>query len=241
MFPANRRYMALSIVFKLILAPTLLTSCGQDPSFTETAAPAPGAEDGTGDGAGSGDALGTASSTAGGSTAGGSTAGGSNGGSGGATIPFVTPPGYPAGTTKSDVLTEDGGTLSIPGVKATKVGVNFEDLSDFDLNDSVLCFTGAVKVEGAKVVSYQKQSIKADVWNNSDCGHFIHVKIVNKNGVVTQQLTYNDRVTTTAQLNFDVGSSLQVVMENFSGSSCIGPIAMDHPTRAQVAANVCRK
>jgi hypothetical protein len=140
------------------------------------------------------------------------------------------------------VLVEDGGTMALPGVKAVKVGVNFEDLSDFDLNDSVLCFTGSFKVDGPKVTSYKKQTILAAVTNNSACGHNIRVTISDANGVVTQRLTYNDRVTTSAQLNFDVGSKLWVVMENHANNSgCIGPIGMDHPSRAEVKPNLCRR
>lgn len=132
--------------------------------------------------------------------------------------------------------------MVMPGVKAVKVGVNFEDLSDFDLNDSVLCFTGSFKVDGPKVTSYKKQTILAAVTNNSACGHNIHVTISDANGVVTQRLTYNDRVTTSAQLNFDVGSKLWVVMENQANNSgCIGPIGMDHPSRAEVKPNLCRR
>ena len=132
--------------------------------------------------------------------------------------------------------------MVLPGVKAVKVGVNFEDLSDFDLNDSVLCFTGSFKVDGPKVISYKKQTILAAVTNNSACGHNIRVTISDANVVVTKRLTYNDRVTTSAQLNFDVGSKLWVVMENQANNSgCIGPIGMDHPSRAEVKPNLCRR
>ena len=155
---------------------------------------------------------------------------------------YIPPPGYPSGTPASDVLVEDGGQLALPGVKAVKVGVNFEDLSDFDLNDSVLCFTGDFKVSNAVVTSYKKQTVTAGITKNSDCGHNIHVTIKDKNGVVTQKFSYDDRVTTSAKLNFDVGSSLWVVMENQpNNSGCIGPIAMNHPSRAEVKPNLCRR
>ena len=139
-------------------------------------------------------------------------------------------------------MVEDGGTLVLPGMKAVKVGVNFEDLSDFDLNDSVLCFTGDVKIQGASVVSYKKQTIVAAVTNNSACGHNIRITIKDRTGAVTQRITYDDRVTKSATMNFDVGSTLWVVMENQpNNQGCIGPIAMNHATRAEVKANLCRK
>lgn len=155
---------------------------------------------------------------------------------------YTPPPGYPPSTPQTDVLVEDGGSLTLPGVKALKVGVNFEDLSDFDLNDSVLCFTGDFKIQGASVVSYKKQTVVAAVTNNSACGHNIHVTIKNRDGLVTQKFSYNDRVTTAATMNFDVGSSMWVVMENQPNShGCIGPIAMNHASRAEVKPNLCRR
>jgi len=268
MSSVTRRLSAISLTAKLSLPMMLLAGCGQDPAFTETNVTAidspaqPGnkgtsadgvaGSDSTPSGSSSGGASDSASTGSGGS--GGSTGGASDSastGSGGSTTdstPVVTPPpytpptGYPAGTPESNVLVEDGGTMVMPGVKAVKVGVNFEDLSDFDLNDSVLCFTGSFKVDGPKVTSYKKQTILAAVTNNSACGHNIHVTISDANGVVTQRLTYNDRVTTSAQLNFDVGSKLWVVMENQANNSgCIGPIGMDHPSRAEVKPNLCRR
>ena len=221
------------------------------------------AEDtGTGMGGSSGGGAGGSETTGGGTTGGGTTGGGTTGGGttgggttgggptggGGTPVPvpvpvpvYVPPADYPAGTIKRDVLVEDGGELVVPGVKAIKVGVNFEDLSDFDYNDSVLCFSGSFKVDNRRVTSYKRQTIVAAVTNNSACGHYIHVQVRNKDGVVTQQFKYNDRITTSASINFDVGSTLFVAMENFENSGCIGPIGMNHPDRVQVAPDVCRR
>jgi len=270
MSSVTRRLSAISLTARLSLPMMVLAGCGQDPAFTETgvtavdsasqlgnkgksadgvagsdsAAAEGGSEDSGGSTGGSSDSASSGSSD---NASSGSTGGGSGGSSTDST-PVVTPPpytppaGYPAGTPESKVLVEDGGTMALPGVKAVKVGVNFEDLSDFDLNDSVLCFTGSFKVDGPKVISYKKQTILAAVTNNSACGHNIRVTISDANGVVTQRLTYNDRVTTSAQLNFDVGSKLWVVMENQANNSgCIGPIGMDHPSRAEVKPNLCRR
>lgn len=270
MSSVTRRLSAISLTAKLSLPLMLLAGCGQDPAFTETGVTAVDSASHPGNKGTSADRVAGSDSTAsvGGSSDSGSTGGGSDdssgssdtassgsGGSGGSTggsstdstpvvipPPYIPPTGYPAGTPESKVLVEDGGTMVLPGVKAVKVGVNFEDLSDFDLNDSVLCFTGSFKVDGPKVISYKKQTILAAVTNNSACGHNIRVTISDANGVVTQRLTYNDRVTTSAQLNFDVGSKLWVVMENQANNSgCIGPIAMDHPSRAEVKPNLCRR
>lgn len=233
------RFLAIGhwISLQLLLTP-MWTACGQDPAFLESSV---GSADGsqTGDPADGSEPTGidvpsenTSSDTGTGGT----------GGEDSSDPVYVPPAGYPAGTKESDVLVEDGGTLVLPGVKAVKVGVNFEDLSDFDLNDSVLCFTGDFKIQGANVVSYKKQTIIAAVTNNSACGHNIRINIKDRTGAVTQRIAYDDRVTRSATMNFDVGSTLWVVMENQpNNQGCIGPIAMNHATRAEVKPNLCRK
>lgn len=261
MFTLTRGARYLSGVALLLLTQAIF-SCGQDPAFTEsemTASSADGspwdptnpAATGETDTAGSrvGSSSDGGTKTGGSSTGGGSSSGGTTAGGGGSVNPplpptpppYVPPPGYPANTPKDQVLVEDGGTMALPGVKALKVGVNFEDLSDFDRNDSVLCFTGGFKVNGRTITSYKRQTIVADVWNNSACGHFITVQIRDTAGNITQSFKYNDRVTTTATMNFDVGSTLFVIMENFANSGCIGPIGSNHPDRAEVAPNLCRR
>jgi hypothetical protein len=213
--------------------------CGQDPAFTETGLVSvdPYNPDST---MGESDAEVDQSASEEASSDGIETGDGDNNSSG--STAYTPPPGYPTNTPESDVLIEDGGSLALPGSKAVKVGINFEDLSDFDLNDSVLCFTGDFKVQGASVVSYKKQTVNAAVTNNSACGHNIHVTIKNRDGLVTQRFSYNDRITSSATMNFDVGSTLWVVMENQPNNhGCIGPIAMNHPSRAEVKPNLCRR
>lgn len=258
-----RRVAGVMITFPIFI---IVSSCGPAPSFTENGlagssadatGAAPGNSDGsstTGDGSmgqnqttgqnngggtNGGGSAGGGGAGGGGNSGGSTTSGGESGGGGGQV--WVPPADYPRDTPKEDVLTEDGGTLDLPGVKAVKVGVNFEDLNDFDFNDSVLCFTGSFKVDKRSVVSYKKQSIVANIYTNSSCGHIIHVQIKDKDGNILQKFKYNDRQTRTATLDFDVGSRLFVIMENFPDSGCIGPIGMNHPDRVQVAANVCRR
>jgi hypothetical protein len=245
----------IRFVFSILLT-SAIASCGQNPAFTEQPVPSASAADdsspGSGDasaaaggavggavgGAASEAVSGAAGSTAGGTTGAGSTAGGTTGA--GSTAPTYTPPaGYPAGTPKSDVLVEDGGTLSLPGTKAIKVGVNFEDYTDMDYNDSVLCFTGDFKIQNRKVISYKKQVIKAAIYSNSACTHTLQVQIIHANGVTTSA-TYNDHTTPNVNLNFDVGSQLFVTMRSISGG-CTGTYNMDHPNMVQVIPNVCKR
>ena len=233
------RFLAIGhwMSLQLLIMP-MWTACGQDPAFLESSVASADASQSADPSDGS-QPTGTdeelENTSNGGDT-------GDTGGEDSSAPAYVPPAGYPAGTKESDVLVEDGGTLVLPGVKALKVGVNFEDLSDFDLNDSVLCFTGDFKIQGANVVSYKKQTIVAAVTNNSACGHNIRITIKDRAGTVTQRIAYDDRVTKSATMNFDVGSTLWVVMENQpNNQGCIGPIAMNHATRAEVKPNLCRK
>jgi len=236
------RFLAIGhwISLQLLVMP-MWSACGQDPAFLESSVASADASQ-TGDPADGSQSTSTDEQSESTSNNGGASESGGAGGEDSSDPVYVPPTGYPAGTKESDVLVEDGGTLVLPGVKAVKVGVNFEDLSDFDLNDSVLCFTGDFKIQGANVVSYKKQTIVAAVTNNSACGHNIRITIKDKAGAVTQRIVYDDRVTRSATMNFDVGSTLWVVMENQPNSQgCIGPIAMNHATRAEVKPNLCRK
>lgn len=236
MIRSHHRFFAIEFWVSLqLLVMPMWTACGQDPAFLETSVASADASQ-TGDpsdGSQQADTDGQSGNNGNNDSASGDDS----------SDPIYVPPaGYPAGSKESDVLVEDGGTLVLPGVKAVKVGVNFEDLSDFDLNDSVLCFTGDFKIQGANVVSYKKQTIVAAVTNNSACGHNIRITIKDRAGTVTQRIAYDDRVTKSATMNFDVGSTLWVVMENQPNSQgCIGPIAMNHTTRAEVKPNLCRK
>ena len=232
-------FTVIRVVFSILVSSSI-ASCGQNPSFTEqpsASSSKPGGAAGTGDAsAATGGAV--AGSTAAGTTGGapaGSTAAGTTGGA----PAYTAPAGYPAGTPRSDVLVEDGGTLALPGSKAVKVGVNFEDLTDMDYNDSVLCFTGNFKIDNRKVISYKKQVIKASIYSSSACTHTLHVQIISANGA-TSSATYNDHTTSAVNLNFDVGSQLFVTMHSVSGG-CSGTFNMDDPKMVQVIPNVCKR
>ena len=223
-------FTVIRVVFGVLLTSSI-ASCGQNPAFTEQPAPNAATPGGTADGSAGGEAAG--------GSAGSTTGGASGAASGSVETAYTAPAGYPSGTPRSDVLVEDGGTLSLPGSKAVKVGVNFEDLTDMDYNDSVLCFTGDFKIDNRKVISYKKQVIKASIYSSSDCTHTLQVQIINPNGVTTSA-TYNDHTTSAVDLNFEVGSQLFVTMHSISGA-CTGTFNMDHPKMVQVIPNVCKR
>ena len=137
------------------------------------------------------------------------------------------------------ILVEDGGTLDIPGVKATKVGINFEDSVDMDYNDAVLCFVGNFKIDGSNVVSYQKQTVTARTSSISACQHRIDVKIINTDGT-TYTTSYKSNETNSIALPFDIQSRLEVTMTVISGGCMTTPVSMHSTTNAIVDANECR-
>ena len=220
-------YSVIRAAFAVMFASSV-AGCGQNPAFTEQKADDLASSGGT---QGSGDA-----SPGDGSSSSESTGGATDGS---ASPPYTPPAGYPAGTQKSDVLVEDGGTLSLPGSKAVKVGINFEDHTDMDHNDSVLCFTGDFKIENRKILSYKKQVIKAAIYSSAACVHTVQVQIFHTNGV-TDSFTYNDHTTPSVNLNFDVGSQLYVTMRNVSGG-CQGTFNLDNTKMVQVIPNVCKR
>lgn len=137
-----------------------------------------------------------------------------------------------------DVLVEDGGTLEIPGTKVERVGINFEDLTDFDFNDAVLCFEGNFKIEGTNVVSYQAQNIKAKTFSASGCDHRIDVTVVHADGTKTS-FNYRSDSGEILQLPFNIKSRLEVTMTTIAGSCPKTPVTMHNPTYALVKADVC--
>jgi hypothetical protein len=138
----------------------------------------------------------------------------------------------------STVLDDDGGTLVIPGVKVQKVGVNFEDLNDFDFNDAVLCFQGNFKIDGTTVTSYQRQTVSARTYSASACKHRIDVVIVHPDGT-RQAFNYRSDSGVVLQLPFLIKSRLEVTMTTIEGSCSRTPVSMHNTRYALVKPNVC--
>lgn len=163
------------------------------------------------------------------------------GGSGTPTTPPTppAPPVTPPVTNPGEVLVEDGGTLVIPGSKAVRVGVNFEDSSDGDYNDAVLCFTGDFKVDGTNITSYKQQTIAATTSSISLCDHRIDVTIHHEDGT-RNSFSYRSDSGETLQLPFRIKSRLEVTMTKINTTCNSGPTRTMHESRyAQVKINVC--
>ena len=122
---------------------------------------------------------------------------------------------------KDEIKTDDGQIVTvIPGKPVSRVGVGFEDLSDFDFNDVYLCFAGHFNVNGRDIVSNRDQSIKATWGNISAISHYVKITITDPAGkeVFNQgfQGTKNTKLMGTIPLTFTKGSKLNVLIAHKS-------------------------
>ena len=136
-------------------------------------------------------------------------------------IPPLTPPPPVLVIKKDEIKTEDGQTVTvIPGKPVSRVGVGFEDLSDFDFNDVYLCFAGHFNVNGRDIVSNRDQSIQATWGNISAISHYVRITITDPDGkeVFNKgfQGTKNTNLMGTIPLTFTKGSKLNVMMAHKS-------------------------
>jgi hypothetical protein len=169
---------------------------------------------------------------------GGNTAGSGGSSNGGGANPSSGPTLPDGGQPAANVLVEDGGSLVIPGAKVQRVGINFEDLNDFDYNDAVLCFEGNFKIEGTNVISYQNQTVTARTFSASGCQHRIDVAIIHKDGTRVD-MNYRSNSGQTLQLPFGIESHLEVTMTVIGGSCSRTPISMHNTLMAIVKPDVC--
>lgn len=180
----------------------------------------------------------------GGAVDGGAADGGEDGGTvdGGTDSGEADEDGTADGGTKpgEEILVEDGGTLVIDGVKVIRVGVNFEDYTDFDYNDAVLCFEGAFKVDDTDVVSYKEQTVAATTFSASGCRHQVDVKILHADGTKSS-FSYRSNSGETLQLPFKIKSRLEVTMTTVEGSCSRTPVSMHDKQYAIVKPDVCNR
>ncbi len=148
------------------------------------------------------------------------------------------------GSAKKDEseLEEDGAEKSIPGVRVTKVGVNFEDVpvgGDADYNDAVMCFTGKFKVENSQVVSTADQTVIATTFSSSGCKHNVRAEVVHKDGSKEPPVTFDSRAPQPVTLQFKIGATLEVYMKPYDGCNEGFERNMHSAQDAQVKPDVC--
>jgi hypothetical protein len=140
-------------------------------------------------------------------------------------------------TSKAEAQAAERAVSNLPGVRAERVGINFEDSTDFDFNDAVLCFTGLLKIDSSNIISLKDQTVKATTYSGSACTHRIDGRIIHTDGTETP-FSYNSRQTGMVPLEFRLGSRLEVTMTPLT-AQCTKASTQHDTVYARVQINVC--
>lgn len=128
--------------------------------------------------------------------------------------PIITPTPSPNPIIPSNVVNPS----DIPGAEYEKVGLEFEDWTDFDY-DVRLCLEGYFKVDGNNIVSFKDQTITATSKAKGECDHRIDVKITNPDGTANNQ-SYPSKATKDVPMVLKVGSRMEVTLTPIKGNLC---------------------
>ena len=133
-----------------------------------------------------------------------------------------------------------------PGQLAQKVGVNFEDhpfSGDKDFNDAVLCFKGAVYVNGGSVVSAEDQVIEGIVTKISNCDADITISIEGPGDYQWTSGKFKSSRQPVFQMPFRAGSKLEVKYnpDASCGDNARTEVAMGNTDWAKVTADNCNQ
>lgn len=135
-----------------------------------------------------------------------------------------------------------GQPLVIAGTPVVRVGINFEDAGpagDHDYNDAVMCFQGAFKVDGTRIVSTENQQVSATTWSHSDCHHNVRVEITHADGRREPPISFASNAGVQVPMRFEVGSRLEVFVQTYSGGCSRDEMNMHQPENAQVLLDRC--
>lgn len=147
-----------------------------------------------------------------------------------------TPP-----VTTDDTPTNNDPTLStdngeIIGTAVERVGLGFEDWTDWDYNDIYLCFEGHFNVNNRDIVSNRDQTVTVAWGNISAKSHDVTITITAPNGTVSFTQGYQGqkrtKTLTPMSLPFKRGSKLNVAITNPS-------LTHEDAQRAKVNLNWC--
>lgn len=112
-----------------------------------------------------------------------------------------------------------GGCEAIVNVVATpvQIGVNFEDATDGDYNDSVFCMKGLFKIEGNEIISLADQTVNVRSFTSSAYNHSVRVQVWNPAGFIEFEKSYKTSTKPTYTAQFQVGSRLRVEFKSDKG------------------------
>jgi hypothetical protein len=134
-------------------------------------------------------------------------------------------------------VTGPGGVASCPltlTVDPVTVGVNFEDGSDWDLNDANLCMSGYFNTTGSSIISAQHQTVRASFTKLSACDDDMTVRVYNANGAITQSFAFRASSQPVLDLVFEPGSRLYMHWIPRNMCSKIGPQDLTSAPRVQI-------
>ncbi len=124
-------------------------------------------------------------------------------------------------------------------VDPVTVGVNFEDWSDWDLNDANLCMSGYFKTSGNTILSTEHQTVRAGITKRSACDEYMSVQVYDASGAITQSFAFRASEQPVLDLVFEPGSRLDMHWSPVGSCSRIGPQDLTSSPRVQVN-NFCR-
>lgn len=132
---------------------------------------------------------------------------------------------------------------TIPGVEVEKIGLEFEDWTDFDY-DVHLCFEGYFKVDGNSIVSFKDQTVTATSKAKGECDHRIDVVITHADGTSSAD-SYPSKNTTQVPMNLRIGSRMDITLTPISGYLCTQAGTLNVPItindqRGRVTLGQCR-
>ena len=112
--------------------------------------------------------------------------------------------------------TDDGG---FSGTPVLKVGIGFEDATDWDYNDIYFCFKGSFNVDGSTIVSNKDQTGVIASWgNDAAIAHLMTIKITDETGKEIFKNSYQGhpppKIEPDITLSFPKGSKLSVDMDH---------------------------
>ena len=64
------------------------------------------------------------------------------------------------------------------GISVQQVGINFEDFTDMDYNDAVMCFTGVFSIKNKEILSLREQTVTANFYSISGCSHQLNIRLI---------------------------------------------------------------
>lgn len=154
------------------------------------------------------------------------------------TIAFTT-----SRTVEASVTNQFGITSSCSAsinVNQDVVGINYEDWSDWDYNDSVVCATGYLQVNGKQIVSHAFQSVLLRMSSRSACDHRVLVRVYDQWNNVRRSIHYTSAAWNGSSISVDLEPSWRIDSRFTPLGGCASTGVAEQATSARVVVgNYC--